>query len=348
MSTPSITIRHGSTGRARWRPRRPPAGGLGARRASLLALLAAAAGAAASPTADAATVRRSLVAADDMTLGAVTRTAVAGCDAPTPVRASDRGVYSNVSDCSPVGTRISSGWERIDPSTAFVATGLTAYGSGAGGKKLSGALVDGGVLYLIQRNLTTSGTGLRVGRSASVAKPVVTWAWSTPDFGWASFAQASPDGYAYLYLRDSRSAYGTADRVDLARVRAGSEASLAAWQVFSGSQTAPAWVPWANRAARAPVLTDPGQINRPNVSYLGGCWTMAVTAPGSGGSSGGAGGGLAVYTSSKPYGPWKRRYHQTGVDLGESAQFSPLWPGRLLTTRGDRFEWHSYTMPAGC
>jgi hypothetical protein len=197
--------------------------------------------------------------------------------------------------------------------------------------------VDGGTLYLLERNITTSGTGMRLGSSPSVAKPAVTWGWSVSDFGWGSFAQASPDGYQYVYLRDSSSAYGTADRVDLARVPAGSEASLAAWQVFAGSTTAPAWVPWANRAARKPVLTDPGRINRPHVSHLGSCWAMAVTMPPPPGVRGGS--GLAVYTSAQPYGPWTRRYYVTGTDWGESAQFSPIWPGRLLTTRGDRFEW---------
>ena len=60
------------------------------------------------------------------------------------------------------------------------------------------------------------------------------------------------------------------------------------------------------------------------------------------------GNGLAVYTSPKPYGPWNRRYYVTGKDLGEGAQFSPLWPGQLLLTEGDRFEWRSYSMPSGC
>ena len=151
-------------------------------------------------------------------------------------------------------------------------------------------------------------------------------------FGWASFAQASPDGYEYVYLRDSRTAYGRADRVDLARVPKGRVADLAAWQIFAGSPSAPAWVPWANRATRKPVLSDPGRVNRPHASHLGGCWTMAVTMPPASGTRGG--GGLAVYTSAHPYGPWNRRYYAAGVDLGESAQFSPLFPGTLLLTQG--------------
>ena len=137
-----------------------------------------------------------------------------------------------------------------------MASDLTAYGDGARGLKLSSALVEGGTLYLLERNLTRSG-GMRLGRSASVAEPRVTWT-GTLDFGWGSFAQASPDGYEYVYLRDSRTAYGAADRVDLARVPKGRVADLSAWEVFAGSPADPSWVPWAKRAARKPVLSRQG------------------------------------------------------------------------------------------
>ena len=273
------------------------------------------------------------------------RGALPGCDNPTPVRGPDGAVYSNVSDCSVGGGgKVSTGWVRLAPDLRWVPSGLTARGDGARGPKLSGALVEGGTLYLLERNLTRSG-GMRLGRSASVAEPDVTWT-ARLDFGWGSFAQASPDGYEYVYLRDSRSAYGSADRVDLARVPKGRVADLSAWQVFAGSPAAPAWVPWANRAARKPVLTDRGRINRPHVSHLGGCWVMAVTMPPRAGAKGG--GGLAVYTSRQAYGPWARRYYATGIDLGESAQFSPLFPGTLLLTHDDHFEWRRYSVPDAC
>ena len=83
-----------------------------------------------------------------------------------------------------------------------------------------------------------------------------------------------------------------------------------------------------------------------HVSHLGDCWTMAVTMPAKPGTTGGN--GLAVYTSAMPYGPWHRRYYIKDRNLGESAQFSPLWPGRLLLTEGDRLVWRSYSMPRGC
>src|SRR3954449_7317952 len=228
-------------------------------------------------------------AAPDMTLGPVVRTALPGCDNPTPVRAPDGAVYSNASDCSPAGARISTGWVQLEPDLRWVPSDLTAHGDGASGLKLSGALVEDGTLYLLERNLTPAG-GMRVGRSAGIAEPDVTWT-GTLDFGWGSFAQASPDGYEYVYLRDSRSAYGSADRVDLARVPKGRVADLAAWQVFAGSPARPAWLSWAKRAARKPVLVDRGRIGRPHVSHLHGCWTMAVTVPSRAGDEGG--GGLA-------------------------------------------------------
>jgi hypothetical protein len=281
----------------------------------------------------------------DMTLGPATRTAMRGCDNPTPVRAPDGVVYSNVSDCTPAKQRVSTGWERVTNGTAFVTSNVTTHGDGPKGPKMSGALVDGGTLYLIERNVTKAG-GIRVGHSDGVAKPRVAWDITIPDFGWASFAQASPDNYQYIYLRDARTAYGPADRVDLVRMPSGSETELAAWQVFSGTPDAPAWVPWGGRSARTPVLNDPGKVERVHVSHVDGCWTMAVTVPLTSGHNGGN--GLAVYTSANPYGPWNRRYSVSGTNLGESAQFSPLWPGKLLTTEGDHFTWRGYTMPAGC
>jgi hypothetical protein len=225
-----------------------------------------------------------------------------------------------------------------------VASDLTAHGDGARGLKLSSALDEGGTLYLLERNLTRSG-GMRLGRSASVAQPRVTWT-ANLDFGWGSFAQASPDGYQYVYLRDSRTAYGAADRVDLARVPKGRAADLSAWEAFAGSPGHPSWVPWAKRAGRKPVLVDNNRINRPHVSRINGCWTMAVTMPPRSGARGGS--GLAVYTSRNPYGPWSRRYYVAGKNLGESAQISPIWPSLLLSSEGDRFTWRSYTMPGGC
>src|SRR3954452_14830960 len=238
-----------------------------------------------------------------MTLGGIVRTALPGCDAATPVTGADGAIYSNVSDCTVTGSsgKVSTGWVKVDPVVGWVPSNLTTSGNGPSGRKLSGAIVEGSTLYLLERNLTTSG-GMQIGWSASIAQPSVTWVASL-DFGWGSFAQGSPDGYQYVYLRDAPTAYSTASRVDLVRVAKGSVTNLAAWQVFAGSPTAPSWVPWTNRAARRAVISDPDRIYRQYVSYLSGCWTMAVTMPPLNYPTF-RGDGLAVYTSLKPYGPW--------------------------------------------
>ena len=280
----------------------------------------------------------------DMTLGPVVYATLPSCDNPTPVRAPDGAVYSNVSDCSVGGRRVSTGWVRVFPSTRLVPSGLTTSGDGAHGLKLSGALVEGGTLYLLERNLTRSG-GMRLGRSASVAQPRVTWT-GTLDFGWGSFAQASPDGYEYVYLRDSRTAYGTADRVDLARVPKGRVADLAAWEVFAGSPAAPRLgaVGEPRRAQARPDRPRPDQppARQPPRRVLDDGRHHAAPSRHHGRERAR---GLHV---ARPYGPWNRRYYVAGVNLGESAQFSPIWPGRLLLSEGDRFEWRRYAMPGGC
>lgn len=291
-----------------------------------------------------------LPAAANLTLGRTTRIALEGCDAPTPVRAPSGEIFTNVSDCV-VGNsgRVSTGWVRIEPSTQWVPSNLTTYGSGPNGRKLSGAVVEGGTVYVLQRNMTNNGTGMRVGWSADFdeSRPNWRWAsWTMPDIGWGSFAQASPDGYEYVYLRGSNSAYGPSDRIDLARVPKGRLDEQSAWQVFAGTPGRPSWISWANRGARQAILRDPGRLHRPHVSRINGCWMMAVTMPPLPNERRGS--GLAVYTSPNPYGPWDRQYYNSNVNLGESAQFSPLFPGKLLLTNEDRFEWREYSLSGGC
>src|SRR3954471_3671052 len=143
-----------------------------------------------------------------MTLGGIVRTALPGCDAATPVAGADGAIYSNVSDCTVTGTpgKVSTGWVKVDPVVVWMPSNFTPSGNGPSGPKLSGAVVDGGTLYLLERNLTTSG-GMRVGQSASITQPNVIWGASL-NFGWGSFAQESPDSYQYIYLRDTATAYG--------------------------------------------------------------------------------------------------------------------------------------------
>src|SRR3954471_15915955 len=149
-----------------------------------------------------------VAASAPMTLGGIVRTILPGCDNPTPVRAPSGAIFSNVSDCTVTGSpgKVSTGWVKLDPAVGWVPSNLTAYGNGSSGPKLSGAVVDGGTLYLLERNLTTSG-GMRVGQSASITQPNVIWGASL-NFGWGSFAQESPDSYQYIYLRDTATAYG--------------------------------------------------------------------------------------------------------------------------------------------
>jgi len=290
-----------------------------------------------------------LPAAANMILSSTGSVLLQGCDAPTPVRAPSGAIYSNVSDCSiSGGKRVSTGWVQVSPSVRFIQSNLTTYGNGASGRKLSSAVVEGGTVYVLQRNLTKSG-GMRLGWSSNFSQSSPKWRWASwtmNEFGWGSFAQASNDNYQYVYLRGSKTAYGKADHMYLARVRKGRVENLSQWEVFAGTPQSPAWVPWAKRSARKPVLTDSGKIHRPHVSYLNGCWTMAVTMPPPRRVRGGN--GLAVYTSKNAYGPWNRRYYVSGVNLGESAQFSPLYRGKLLLTRADRFEWRAYSMASGC
>src|SRR3954454_23621785 len=111
-----------------------------------------------------------------MILGEIVRTALAGCDAATPVAGADGAIYSNVSDCTVTGSpgKVSTGWVKVDPVVGWVPGNFTTSGNGPSGPKLSGAIVEGSTLFLLERNRTTSG-GMRVGQSASITQPSVTW-----------------------------------------------------------------------------------------------------------------------------------------------------------------------------
>ena len=185
---------------------------------------------------------------------------------------------------------------------------------------------------------------MRLGRSASVAEPRVTWT-GTLDFGWGSFATLSPDGYEYVYLRDSRTAYGTADRVDLARVPKGRVADLSAWEMFAGSPGPPLGTVGEARRTQARAgrqRPDQPPPRQPHQRVLDDGRHHA--APSRHHRRERAR-GLHV---AHPYGPWSRRYYVAGEDLGESAQFSPIWPGLLLLSEDDRFTWRRYAMSGGC
>src|SRR4051794_12885812 len=171
-------------------------------------------------------------AAANLTLAPSARTALAGCDSPTPVRAPGGAIYSNVSDCSVGGSgRVSTGWVRLEPSVQWVPSGLTEHGSGASGRKVSGAVVEGGTVYVIERNLTKSG-GMRVGWSANFGGSNPSWSWPSwtiTDFGWGSFAQASPHGYGDVHLRDRKSAHRSGPPRPGARGGKGDPGRLGGW-----------------------------------------------------------------------------------------------------------------------
>ena len=191
-----------------------------------------------------------------MTLGGIVRTGLPGCDNATPVRAPSGAVYSNVSDCS-VGNsgRISTGWVKVDPVVGWVSSNLTAT---AGMAQRAQALRRGRRgRHALPARAQPHHLRRHAARPERERRPAERDLGRQPRLRLGQLRPGKPRRLPVHLLRDAPTAYGTADRVDLARVPKGSVTNLAAWQVFAGSSTAPSWVSWTNRAARRPVLAIP-------------------------------------------------------------------------------------------
>jgi len=212
------------------------------------------------------------------------------------------------------------------------------FGDGPRGKKASGMLMAGGVLYLWARNAGNS-------QLAWSADHGTTWTWSdwkfTNSFGCPTFLNfgrnyaGARDEFVYVYSPDRNSAYEPSDRLILARVPKGRVNERGAYGFFQSLDAAgrPAWT--ADLAERGGVLSNPGRCYRPGVTYNPALrrYLMVMTLPGPR-SRDAAGridtrfaGGLAVYDAPEPWGPWTTAYLAEHWDIGpgDTASFPVKW-----------------------
>jgi len=212
------------------------------------------------------------------------------------------------------------------------------FGDGPRGKKASGMLMAGGVLYLWARNAGNS-------QLAWSADHGTTWTWSdwkfTNSFGCPTFLNfggnyaGARDEFVYVYSPDRNSAYEPSDRLILARVPKGRVNERGAYGFFQSLDAAgrPVWT--ADLAERGGVLSNPGRCYRPGVTYNPALrrYLMVMTLPGPR-SRDAAGridtrfaGGLAVYDAPEPWGPWTTAYLAEHWDIGpgDTASFPVKW-----------------------
>ena len=204
-----------------------------------------------------------------------------------------------------------------------------AIGDGARGRKASGVLCVGGVLYLWARNADNARLGWSSDHGA-------TWTWAdwkfTESLGCPTFLNfgrdyaGARDAYVYVYSPDADSAYVRADRMVLARAPKDRLRDRAAYEflVRLGPSGQPEWT--ADVSRRGAVFSHAGACYRSSVSYNAGlrrylwCQTGRGTDPR-------FAGGFAIYDAPEPWGPWTTAYAADPWDVGpgESMHLPTKW-----------------------
>ena len=201
----------------------------------------------------------------------------AGCDSWTPTWAPDDNLYTAFGDCRPDGVphKIGMGFGRISGATAetvsftmvptgdpndwddaALGAGVEAVGDDSASHKAAGMLHDGARLWYWIRNISSTGTGVRLKFSDNYdsTNPAFTWVdWSLPEVGYASFVQygqgytGGPADYVYAVIPMSSSAAGSVSSSAYELVPGfgllrGSRSDLtqqASWEYFCGTAEQP-------------------------------------------------------------------------------------------------------------
>ena len=207
-------------------------------------------------------------------------------------------------------------------------------GQGKYGPKASGMLMVEGVLYMLVRN-----TGnVQLAWSEDHGK---TWKWAAwrfdESFGCPTFLnygknyEDARDSFVYVYSNNENSAYKIADEMVLARVPVDQIKNKGTYTYFAGLKSnVPVWSEDVKK--RQPVFVNPGRCYRSGISYNKGlnkyiwCQIMPVF---SGEELQGPRfkGGLGIFESNNPWGPWKTIYYTLDWDIGpgETASIPTKW-----------------------
>ena len=197
-------------------------------------------------------------------------------------------------------------------------------GQGKYGEKASGMLMVDGVLYMLVRNAQNA----RLMWSENHGET-----WSQADwnfdvsFGCPTFLNygknyaGATDNYVYVYSPDDETAYKNSDCFVLARV---SNAQIKNWrkyEYFAGTtaDNQPKWTQDIRK--REAVFVNPGKCYRSGISYNKGLnrylWCQTIQSSESEQFKGVRfKGGLGIFESQNPWGPWKTIYYERDWDIG--------------------------------
>jgi CubicO group peptidase (beta-lactamase class C family) len=203
-------------------------------------------------------------------------------------------------------------------------------GQGAKGAKASGMLCVDGVLYMLVRNTGNS----QIAWSKDYGK---TWRWCdwkfTTSFGAPTFLNfgrnyaGARDEFVYIYSHDSDSAYEPADRFVMARVPKDKIRERATYEFFKELNSWGRAVWTRDIRNREAVFINPGRCYRSGITYNAGLkrylWCQTIH----GEDDMRFKGGLGIFDSPEPWGPWTTVFYTENWDVGpgETSSFPTKW-----------------------
>lgn len=234
--------------------------------------------------------------------------------------------------------------DPLDWDDAATGAGVDAIGDGPFSEKPAGMLhVDGRLWYWIRNIAPGAGTGVRLKFSSNYnsASPDFTWAsWGIPEVGYASFVQygkgyaGGPAGYVYAVIpmrsnatgSVSNSAYDLIPAFGLIRGLRSNLTLKGNWKYFCGSSSIPAWCTTPAAARQTLFLSGKKFYPRAGMSWNPGLGKFMLSlvydpTPATTGDPTRFYGGLMVFLSANPWGPWQTVFSSAGT-----------WPGGTSTS----------------
>lgn len=208
-------------------------------------------------------------------------------------------------------------------------------GQGKFGEKASGMIMIDGTLYMLLRNSRNARLiwSYDQGKTWSEAP----WLFDV-SFGCPGFINSgrdnnwSEDDYVYIYSTDEESAYKNSDSFVMARVAKNEITEWKKYEFFEGfgAQQTPLWT--GDIRKRKPVFLNPGKCYRSGMTYNKGLkrylWSQTIQLSSSvEPSDPRIRGGLGIFESEHPWGPWKTVFYTRDWDMGpgESSSIPCKW-----------------------
>lgn len=203
-------------------------------------------------------------------------------------------------------------------------------GQGRFGEKASGLLMVDGVLYMLIRNANNARLMWSEdhGKNWELADWKFEMSFGCPTFlNYGKNYEGAVDHYVYIYSQDDASAYKNVDRFVLARVPKNQIKDWRKYEYFAGfnSGDKPLWSEDIRK--REAVFVNPGKCYRSGVTYNKGLnrflWCQAIQSSESEMHRGVRfKGGLGIFESRHPWGPWETVYYTRDWDIGPGETMS--------------------------